>query len=160
MKKQEMEQLYLSYEKIVFGYLLRLTHNRDLAEELSQETFYQAFLSMDRYDGRCRVSSWLCQIAKNIWRNDCRKKKRITSIDDMEAVFGETEDALQVILKKEERVLFYRELQKLPQDMKDVIYLRIAGEFTFQEIGEILGRSEVWARTVFYRGKKKIMKEV
>lgn len=160
MKKQEMEQLYLSCEKIVFGYLLRLTHNRDLAEELAQETFYQAFLSMDRYDGRCRVSSWLCQIAKNIWRNDCRKKKRVTCMEDMDAVFGETEDAMQDILKKEERVLFYKALQKLPQDMKDVIYLRIAGEFTFREIGEILDRSEVWARTAFYRGKKKIMEEV
>lgn len=62
-----MEQIYLEHAKTVYGFLLTRTGNPDLAEELTQETFYQAVKHVDRYEGKSSVSTWLCGIAKNLW---------------------------------------------------------------------------------------------
>lgn len=160
MDKKAMEELYLEHGKIVYGYLLKLTHNQLLSEEFAQETFYQAICSMDRYKGSCKISSWLCQIAKNIWLNYQRKEKKIEYTDELEHFCGAEQTFDHDIIKEEEKLLLYKILHRLPAHMREVIYLRITGEFTFKEIGEILGKSEVWARTNYYRGKKKIAEEV
>ncbi|MBR3367989.1 MAG: RNA polymerase subunit sigma, partial [Lachnospiraceae bacterium] len=60
---QHMEEIYQQYARTVYGYLLSRTRDRDLAEELTQETFFQAIRTIDRYDGSCRLSTWLCAIA-------------------------------------------------------------------------------------------------
>ena len=62
---QPMEEIYQEYARTVFKYLLSKTHDEDLAEELTQETFYQALKSIDRFDESCKISTWLCAIAKN-----------------------------------------------------------------------------------------------
>ena len=54
----------------------------------------------------------------------------------------------------------YRAMQQLPPDTREVLYLRLAGEFSFREIGDILGRSEVWARVRFYRGKEELSRRM
>lgn len=51
-----------------------------------------------------------------------------------------------------------KDMQKLPQNMREVMYLRITGTLSFKEIGEILGKSENWARVNFYRGKELLLK--
>ena len=58
--------------------------------------------------------------------------------------------------QKNDRLLLYQAIQKLPPDTREVIYLRLAGDFSFREIGTILGHTEVWARMRFYRGKEKL----
>lgn len=69
------DDIFQDYGKLVYRYLLRLCGDKDLAEELMQETFYQAVKSADRFDGSCKVSTWLCQIAKHMWYRELRKKK-------------------------------------------------------------------------------------
>lgn len=54
------DDIFQDYGKLVYRYLLRLCGDKDLAEELMQETFYQAVKSADRFDGSCKVSTWLC----------------------------------------------------------------------------------------------------
>lgn len=168
MKNADLEKLYLQHGKMIYGFLLKITYNPTVAEELTQETFYQAFLSLDRYRGECKVTTWLCQIAKNVWFHYQKKEKHLEYIDgffeDNNAWNCNKQivnnDPADYVIEKEQKTAFYKALQKIPQDMRDVVYLKISGEFTFAEIGEILGRSEVWARTNYYRGKQIIMKEV
>ena len=62
---QSMDEIYQTYARTVYKFLLSKTHNEYIAEELTQETFYQAIKSIHRYDGSCKLSTWLCAIAKN-----------------------------------------------------------------------------------------------
>ena len=62
---QDMDAVYRQHAQTVFKYLMSLTHDADLAEELTQETFYQAVRSIDRFDESCKITTWLCAIAKN-----------------------------------------------------------------------------------------------
>lgn len=80
---QDIEKLYEEYFKIVNKYLFCLTHNNDISEELTQETFYKAVKKIDTYKGECKMSVWLCQIAKNLWYDQCRKNKKF--VDEKEA---------------------------------------------------------------------------
>ena len=72
----EMEQIYREYAQSVYKYLLSLTHNNDIAEELTQETFHRAIYSLKSFDGTCKISVWLCQIAKHIWYQELEKKRK------------------------------------------------------------------------------------
>ena len=74
---QDMEQIYKEYFETVNKYLFCLTHNSDISEELTQETFYRAVKSIDKFKGNCKMSVWLCQIAKNLWYNELKKNKKL-----------------------------------------------------------------------------------
>ena len=155
---QDIEQIYNQYFDTVNKYLFCLTHNNDIAEDLTQETFCRALKSLNKFKGECKISVWLCQIAKNIWYDYYRKNKKITveeellDIQDLSTPEDET-------ISKEEKLLLYQKLQKLSQETREVIYLRITGELSFKEIGIILNKTENWARVTFYRGKNQL-KEV
>ena len=75
MDKQDMEKLYEENVKAVYKYLFCLTHSADLAEELTQETFYQAAKGLDRFRGECKISVWLCQIGKRLWYKELKRQK-------------------------------------------------------------------------------------
>lgn len=157
---QNIEEIYKEYFETVNKYLFCLTHNKDISEELTQETFYRAVKKINTYKGECKLSVWLCQIAKNLWYDKCRKNKRIMHIDEKELFNIQTlNDIEEQIILKEEKITLYKKLQKLDEKTREVIYLRITGELTFKEIGIILNKTENWARVTFYRGKNKL-KEV
>lgn len=79
---QDMEQIYEQYFETVNKFLFCLTHDNDVSEELTQETFCKAVKKIDTYKGECKMSVWLCQIAKNLWYNQCKKNKKIVSIEE------------------------------------------------------------------------------
>ena len=155
---QDMEQIYKEYFETVHKYLFCLTRNEYISEELTQETFYRAVKKIDTYRGECKISVWLCQIAKNLWYDYCRKNKNIVNKDDILEISLEDTTEEQVIAK-EEKILLYQKMQKLDKEVREVIYLRITGELSFKEIGAILNKTENWARVTFYRGKNQL-KEV
>ena len=142
----------------VYKYLFCLTHNSDISEELTQETFYRAVKKIDTYNGKCKISVWLCQIAKHLWYNQCRKNKRIVDTDETFDI-EDPQNLEEQFIEGEEKVLLYKKMQNLDEKTREVMYLRITGELSFKEIGEILGKTENWARVTFYRGKSKL-KEV
>ena len=76
MRKEELGEIYEENAKVVYKYLYCLTHSADLAEELTQETFYQAAKGIDSFRGECKVSVWLCQIGKRLWYKELEKTKR------------------------------------------------------------------------------------
>lgn len=151
-----MEELYEQNAKIVFHFLCSICHDECLAEELTQETFLQAFQSLERYDGSCKISTWLCQIAKHLYYQYLRKHNREipTEIEEQMQAKADTE---RQVLSKLELMDVLKEMQKLPDKMREVMYLRISGDLSFKEIGEIMGKSENWARVNFYRGKEKLL---
>ncbi len=157
---QNMEEIYKDYFKTVNKYLFCLTHNDDISEELTQETFYRAVKKINTYKGECKISVWLCQIAKNLWYDKCRRDKRLVHIEENELFNIQTLNNIEDdIISKEEKSLLNKKIQKLDEKTREVIYLRIVGELTFKEIGVIMNKTENWARVTFYRGKNK-MKEV
>lgn len=157
---QNIEKIYEEYFETVNKYLFCLTHNQDISEELTQETFYKAVKKIDTFKGECKMSVWLCQIAKNLWYDQCRKKQKVIPAEEKDLFPIETLDTLeeQVILK-DEKISLYKKMQSLDEKTREVIYLRITGELSFKEIGIILNKTENWARVTFYRGKNKL-KEV
>ncbi len=152
-----MEEIYKEYFEMIKRYLFCLTHNNDIAEELTQETFYRAVKKINTFKGECKISVWLCQIAKNIWYNELKKKKRIESrmkeYNTSELIENELENR---IISKESKLEIYKKIQRLDEKTRNVMYLRITGELSFKEIGIILNKTENWARVTFYRGKEKL----
>ncbi len=154
---QSMEEIYRQHAQTVYRFLLAQTRSADLAEELTQETFYQAVRSAEGFRGGCAVTTWLCGIAKNVWRTYRRRHPPEDELDETAAAPERPDDAL---LAGEERVELLRKMQTLGSDMREVMYLRIFGALSFREIGEILSRTENWARVTFYRGREKLRKEL
>jgi RNA polymerase sigma-70 factor (ECF subfamily) len=152
-----MEEIYQQYANVVYRYLLSLTRDADLAEELTQETFYQAIRSIDRFDGSCKLSTWLCAIAKRVlfsWR----RKHPVQ--EELAEDAGLMSSAEAEVLQQQGRMELLRQIHGLPEPGREVMYLRIFGGLSFAEIGQVLGKSENWARVTFYRMKEKLRKEV
>lgn len=152
-----MEEVYREHARTVYRYLFSLTRDAGLAEELTQETFYQAVRSADRFDGTSKVSTWLCAIAKHLLLQERRKHPPTDELTENTAVSPSPEAQT---LAKLGQVDLLRRLHLLGGEMREVLYLRLLGGLSFREIGAVLGKSENWARVTYYRGKEKLKKEL
>lgn len=155
-----MDELYRQNAKIVYHFVYSLCHDKDLAQDLMQETFLQAYKSIDKYNGTCKISVWLCQIAKHLFYQYVQKNKNVVIMDVEEQDFFAKSGNTEQILIRYELMDVLKEMQKLPDKMREVMYLRIVGDLSFKEIGEILAKSENWCRVNFYRGKEILLKGV
>ena len=154
----DMDAAYREYAVMVYKFLLSLCYEEELAEELTQETFYQAVRSVDRYDGSCKVSTWLCQIAKHLWYREMERRKRKGTSEltaDMESLEKPVEEQLLV---KEEKMELFRKVHVLDEISKEIVLLRVTGAFSFKENAELFGKNENWARVTYYRAKQKLLK--
>lgn len=159
MDKQKVEKMYEENAKAVYKYLFCLTHSADLAEELTQETFYQAAKGIDGFRGECKISVWLCQIGKRLWYKELeRQKRRTVPLSEVTEELRSFEDIENDYLLNVEKVEVFRMLHHLDEETREVMYLRLTGELSFAEIGSIMGKTENWARVTFYRGKQRLMK--
>lgn len=152
---EDMEQVYRQHARTVYKFLLAQCRDEHLAEELTQETFYQAVRSIGRFDGSCRLSVWLCQIAKHLWYQHLRKRQRdpVPLESTLETSVPSAEDG---VLEQEGRLSLLRQIHQLPELQREVVYLRAFGNLSFREIGDVLGKTENWARVTFYRSKEKL----
>lgn len=158
---QNIEKIYEQYSNTVYRYLFCLTGKEEIAEDLTQETFAIAVKEISKFKGNCKVSVWLCQIAKHLWYKELKKSKKNKniSIEELTEEIEETETTEDIICRKEEKLKVFKDMQKLDEQAREIIYLRMVGNLNFMEIGEILGKTPNWARVTFYRAKQK-MKEV
>ena len=139
---------------MVFKYLMAMTGNPDLSEELTQETFFRAVKNADKFDGKVKITTWLCTIAKNSYFTYLKKEKRKIGQD-----IGEMEIPIESDpLDRENCREIYRAVHRLDEPYREIILLRLNTDMTFADIGEIFGKSEGWARVTFYRGKEKLRK--
>lgn len=154
----DMDVIYREYADSIFRFLRTLCGEACTAEELTQETFYQAVKSAHKYDGTCKVSTWLCQIAKHLWYRELDKRKRKGTSMLEESMVSDKAGPEDELCIREEKMDVFKKVHILDETAKEVVLLRITGAFSFQEIGEIFGKNENWARVTFYRAKQKIVK--
>ena len=152
---EEFEEIYLKYAIPVKKYAMTLCGDENTADDITAETFFKALKKIDSYDGSCKLLTWLCTIAKNTYL-DFLKKKKALPLYEAENMVSSEDSPERAVLKIEDRLKFFRLIQNLDNEAKDVVYLRIFGELSFREIGDILGESENWARVLFYRTKVKM----
>ena len=155
---QNIEEVYKEYSNTVYKYLFCLTGKEEIAEDLTQETFAIAIKQINKFRGDCKISVWLCQIAKHLWYKELKKSKKNKniSINDLNKEIEEAQTTEDIICEKEEKLKLFKDMQKLDEQSKEVMYLRMVGNLNFIEIGEILGKTPNWARVTFYRAKQKI----
>ena len=155
---ENIEEIYEKYASLIKNYIYTITENDNLAEDIMQETFIVAINQIDKFRGDCEISVWLRSIAKKILYKETKKNKfeNTVSIDEIEISDNKKID--ENYIRKENKVTIYKTLQKLDINTREVMYLRITGELSFKEIGQILNKSENWARVTFFRGKQKLDK--
>lgn len=152
----DIEQIYKEYFNTVYKYLLVLSHNSDISEELTQETFTKAVIKINTYKGNSAISVWLCQIAKNLYLDYLKKNKKTFDMGENLLDLQENNSLENNVIEEEEKILLYKQIQNLDEKTREVMYLRLTGELSFKEIGTILNQTENWARVTFYRGKQKL----
>lgn len=153
-----MDELYQQYSQIVYHFLYSRCQDPALAEDLTQDTFLQAMKSIHTYDGSCKLSTWLCQIAKHLLYRHWEKNNRFRFEELDEGIESENDTQRQAIARIELADVWGR-LQSLSPDIRKVVELRVLGDLSYREIGAILGKSENWARVTFYRAKLFLAKE-
>jgi len=153
-------EIYKENAEIVYGFLLSYTKDVNLSEELTQETFLRAIKSIHKYNGKCKISVWLCQIAKHLLFQEWDKRGKATNVSFDESVIISTISAEALVISNENKKRIYKIIQSLDNPYKEVIYLRLTGDISFREIDDILGKSENWARVTFYRGKSKLIRRL
>ncbi len=151
---KNMEEIYKDNYTIVYKYLLANCYNEDIAEELTQETFYRAVKNINKFKNDSKISTWLCKIAKNLWIDEIKRKNKFKEINENDLIISEDD-----IFANEDRIKLFEKIQKLDVETRDVIHLRLSGELSFKEIAQIMNKTENWARVTFYRGKEKLRKE-
>lgn len=155
----DFQEVYNLYFRDVYRYALSLCRNESVAEEITQETFYKALEKLGSFDGRCKVSVWLCQIAKNTYISMCRKNKRLDlSIDTTLLSSGEIIE--ERLYDRDTALSIHRVLHTLEEPYKEVFSLRVFGELSFKHIAELFGRTETWARVTYHRASLKIKEEL
>ena len=155
---EDFDKIYTEYFSAVYKFVLNLCQNPELAEEITQESFFKALKNIDRFKGDSSLSTWLCIIAKNTFYSYAKKHNRqidypfdvLMSDENIEEKFADQETAYRI----------HKVLHKLNEPYKEVFWLRIFGELSFAQIGEIFEKTENWARVTYYRAKIMIREEL
>lgn len=147
----DFEQTYQEYQQMIQAFLLRLCGNAHLAEELTQETFYQAFRHWDDFRGKSSVSTWLCTIAKRLLYNTVRKKELLPL---EEATNASADDVTDALVQSDRKMAAHRLVHRLPEPMREVFTLRTFGDLSHAQIGSLFGKSDSWARVTYYRARQ------
>lgn len=162
--KADFEELYQRFFKDVYLFVLSMSRDPHTAEEITQETFFRALKEMRHFKGNCSVTSWLCQIARNLYLDQIRKNRRLLPESDVEEGLSSRQspspDMAETCIKKGDALSIYRILHCLDEPYKEVFTLRALGELSFREIGDIFGKQESWARVTYHRARMKILKEL
>ena len=164
----DIEKLYREYFTPVYRYTLSLVHDPDMAEEITQETFFRALKKINDFRGEASLKVWLCQIARNMSFDSLKRQSKITALtnhdddesNDFELPAGSESDPEEQLLRKQTAMKIHRILHDLKEPYKEVFQLRTFGDLSFAEIGELFGKSESWARVTYYRSRMMIKEEL
>lgn len=157
----DFQLIYEQHAEEVYKFLLRLCGNATLAEDLLQTTFLKAIEKVDTFDNRCKLTSWLCQIAKNDYYDYLRRTKRhnLEPLPDFD--LPNSQIPLEDMLADKELARNIRmTVHMLPEPYKEVFLLRVYAELPFSEIGQMFQKTEVWGRVTFLRAKEMILKRL
>lgn len=159
MEPESFDQIYQTYFDPVYRYMVSLSANANVAEEITQETFFKALRHLDKFRGDSSVYSWLCTIARNIWISE-RRKKNALPIDDEAALSDKAIGPEEAIMRQDESMRVHLLLHNLDEPYREIFMLRTLGQLSFRNIGELFGKSENWACVVYHRARNKIKEEM
>lgn len=155
---KDFENIYSEYYDTVFQYVLSLCREEVWAEEITQEAFFKALKSIDTFRGDCKLSVWFCQIAKNTFYTEAKKKQR--QVDYPLEVIPIDDNYEQKMFDKETAFEIHKVLHQLSDPYKEVFWMRTFGELSFAEIGKLFGKTESWARVTYHRAKLRIKEDM
>ena len=150
------DEIYNAYFRDVYRYALSLTRDENTAEEITEETFVRSMVSLGSFRGDCDIRVWLCRIAKNCWLNERKKQERLTGDELSENVADGGRDMDEALTDRESAFDIHRALHGLAEPYKEVFSLRVFGELSFRQIGELFEKSEHRACVTYHRAKEKI----
>lgn len=154
---EELDEIYRLYAGDVYRFVLRLCHDEALAQDIVQDTMLKAVKSIDRFDGKCSLKTYLCTIARNLYLNNLKRAdNRNLTLDEALDVSSE-QSVEQKTLDKLRAQQIHRELHKLGEPYKEVFTLRVFAVLKYGEIGALFGKTDRWARVIFFRAKEKII---
>ena len=156
-----LAQVYRELQPKIYAYFFIKTSNSAIAEDLTQDVFYEATKSIHTYRGEAALSTWLFKIANNLLKKHYRKKhyekSLLTKIEAQPTIPLFTTEQL-IELKDESKRLLIK-IEQLAPPFKEIMLLRIVGELSFKEIGDLLELSENYVRVNFHRQKIKLQRE-
>lgn len=155
---EDFDKIYAEYYSEVYKFVLTLCQNPTLAEEITQESFFKALKSIDSFNGNCKLSTWLCKIARNTFYSYTKKHNRQVDYP-LDAILSD-ENIEEQFVDKEIAYAIHKVLHKLNEPYKEVFWLRIFGELSFAQIGALFEKTESWARVTYYRAKIMIKEEL
>ncbi|MEI6578377.1 MAG: RNA polymerase sigma factor [Eubacteriales bacterium] len=158
MTDSDFTDVYEKYFKQVYAYMYTLCGNRSIAEEITQETFFKALKKIDGFRGDCKISVWLCQIAKNTYMTHQNKKQNL-SIDDVPEL-ADNSNFLNDLENNDSAFILHKILREIDEPYKEVFTLRVFGKLSFEYISKLFDKSESWARVTYYRAKRKIQESM
>jgi len=154
----DFEQLYNTYYMNVYSFVMTLTKNQHDAEEITQKTFFKAMTTTGKHLGKSSEFTWLCAIAKNLFLDEQRIRKRHSDapVDEevseanIERAFADEDTAFRI----------HQILHNLDEPYKEVFGLRVFGELSFRKIGLLFGKTENWARVTYHRARLKVQERM
>ena len=154
-----IEELYETYFRKVYAFAFSLTHNAEAAEELTQETFFKAMRSIDHFNGKSSVYTYLCSITHNLYVSSIRRNRKLVNESMLEHQAADV-NIEEELLQKDTAFRIHELLHQLPEPYKEVFSLRVFGELNYVEIGALFGKSENWARVTYFRAKQRIQERL
>ena len=151
----DFNEIYSLYFRDVYKYVLSISRDEMIAEEITQETFFKALKNIDKFDGKCKIYVWLCQIAKNTFFTYRKKEKYHEDLTEAEDIHVDS-TIEQSLLSKESVFNIHKELHSLGEPYKEVFMLRVFGDLSFSQIGSLFEKTESWARVTYHRAKMKL----
>ena len=155
----EFEGIYSEYFEDIYRYVLCLSKNENIAEDITQETFFKALKNINSFKGNCKMSVWLCQIAKNTYYSYLKKEQnnfeRVEDIADVSDIKFE-----QILVDDESAYEIHKLLHNLEEPYKEVFTMRFFGDLSFSKIAELFGKTESWARVTYHRARIKLKEKL
>ena len=151
----DIEALFRAYYELIYRFLMSLCHDEHLAEELTQETFFRAYINARQLRDETKAVSWLCTIAKRVFFAHYKEQKRFAPLDDAAELHAPCDVAQTVEIKVLADEIGSCAL-RLEEPYRTVFMLAICADVPLMEISRSFGKSESWARVTLSRAKCKI----
>lgn len=155
----DFETIYRTYFTDVELYLRAVCRDVHLAEELTEQVFFQALKALPEFRGDCDIRTWLCAMAKNCYISHLRKHKQTEPIEDLQ-IPDPKQSVEEACLDRDQAMTIHRLLHDLPEPYKEVFSLRVFGQLSFADIGSLFGRTANWACVTYHRARQKIKNQM
>ena len=159
VQKGETAQLATLFERHhvgLFRYLLALTGNRELSEDLVQEVFFRLLKYARTYNPALGFQVWLYRMARNVYFDSHRKTRREVAGDELVEMRSSEPAPEEALLREQEAACLREALRRLPEDKREVLVLSRYQDLRYDEIGRILECETGAVKVRVYRALKEL----